>query len=66
MSVAEGEVRAGLDQLQAVLADARVARLAAQQGLRCDYVEDYDTGRVALARVTLDGVVTWGPFEPRP
>ena len=32
----------------------------------CDYVDDYETGRVALARVNIDGAMVWGPFQPGP
>jgi len=65
MTAAEAEVRAGLDQLDAVLSDKRVAHLAQQHGISCTYVEDYETARFTLAAIDRDGAIAWDEFRPR-
>jgi hypothetical protein len=64
ITAAEAEIAAGLQQVEAALADERVARLVADHSLVCTYVQDMDTTRIDLATVDRDGRVTWHPHAP--
>ena len=61
------DVEAGRSWLDEILRDERFAELSALHGVTCNYVYDSGTGRVALATVDHDGVISWAPgFAPRP
>lgn len=61
------DVEAGRAWLDEILRDERFVELSALHGITCDYVYDYETGRVALAKVDRDGVISWAPgFAPLP
>ena len=53
------DVIRGLAQLQELLADLSFAALADLHGYAITLVDDYDTGRVALADVSTDGSIVW-------
>jgi hypothetical protein len=61
------DVEMGRARLDEIRRDERFAELSSLHGVTCDYVYDYETGRVALATVDHDGVISWAPgFAPRP
>lgn len=61
------DVQTGRARLDEILRDERFAKLSALHGVTCDYVYDYEAGRVALATVDRDGVISWTPgFGPLP
>ena len=39
--------------------DERFGQLIKRHGVVCEYVSDYEIGRILLASVALDGTVTW-------
>jgi hypothetical protein len=61
------DVERGLAYLDEILRDERFAQLTALYDVVCEYVDDYDTGRVLLATVDREGVISWASgFAPPP
>lgn len=63
---AEQDVANGVAQLDELLSTAAFAAVATEHGVTIEYVSDYETGRIALARIASDRSIDWhGGFEPR-
>lgn len=61
------DVERGLAYLDEILRDERFAQLTALHDVVCEYVYDYETGRVVLATVDRDGGISWASgFAPPP
>lgn len=61
------DVERGLAYLEEILRDERFAELTVLYDVVCEYVDDYDTGRVLHATVDREGVISWASgFDPPP